>query len=124
MRKYGKITLGCLIRIVIVLILAAAAWKALNFFILNPSRVKAEMNAIHEELKDVHRHMSAEEYPVVFRSNWDSIRVNTHDNNIRFSSGPTVNGDTIIIRYTDSICFPALPTYTRDFKVTRRFLRW
>ena len=120
----GKIGLGTLAMLALILVLATAAWKAIDFFILGPSTVKAAIGDIHDDIRNSARHMHVDMYFQRFRDAWLTLKSNSDDEIIIRTSTPHREGAEIVITYSDSVCFPSLPTFRHEFRISASLKSW
>ncbi|MCK4506860.1 MAG: hypothetical protein KAW14_14685 [Candidatus Aegiribacteria sp.] len=104
-----------------ILILAVSvAVKYVNVLYSTPSRVQSELNEIYEEVESIH--------PVSLRKaefliKWGEYRNSDECSNAvyqsLFYSGSGFEGNIYVVSYPDSIEFPGLPTFRRQFRIEK-----
>jgi hypothetical protein len=120
----GKVGLSTLAMLAVILVLATAAWKAIDFFILGPSTVKAAIGDVHDDIRNSARHMQMDMYFQRFRDAWLTLKSNSDDEIIIRTSTPHREGADIVITYSDSVCFPSLPTFRHEFRISASIKSW
>ncbi len=123
MRRIGAIDFGCLFTGALVLLVLVMGWKLLDFLILRPASVKGEINDIYDEVRLIDNPATRWQN---FKQGWrvmvretdnEIIRANPHNIHV------TSNQDSIYFDYSDSLCFPMLGSWNREFVVKRLFSR-
>lgn len=123
MRRIGAIDFGCLFTGALVLLVLVMGWKLLDFLILRPASVKGEINDVYDEVRLIDNPATRWQN---FKQGWrvmvretdnEIIRANPHNIHV------TSNQDSIYFDYSDSLCFPMLGSWNREFVVKRLFSR-
>ncbi len=123
MRRIGAIDFGCLFTGALVLLVLVLGWKLLDFLILSPASVKGEINDIYDEVRLIGNPATRWQ---TFKEGWrvmvretdnDIIRANPHNIHV------TSDQDSIYFTYMDSLCFPLMGSWNREFHVKRLFTR-
>ncbi len=111
--------LYAIILAVVILVVSVAA-KYVNVLYSTPSRVQSELNEIYEEVENIH--------PVSLRKAEFLIKWGEYRNSDEcsdavyrslFYSGSGFDGNVYVVSYPDSIEFPGLPTFRRQFRIEK-----
>jgi hypothetical protein len=123
MRRTGAISFGCLFTGALVLLVLAMGWKLLDFLVLRPASVKGEINDVYDEVRMIDNPATRWQN---FKEGWRTLVRETENeiiranpNNIHVTSGQ----DSIYFTYNDSLCFPLMGSWNREFRIKRLFGR-
>lgn len=106
--------------IAVVILVISVAVKYVNVLYSTPSRVQSELNEIYEEVENI--------YPVSLRKaefliKWGEYRNSDECSNAvyqsLFYSGSGFVGNVYVVSYPDSIEFPGLPAFRRQFRIEK-----
>lgn len=118
MRRVGAVTLGCLVTGAGILILVVFAWKCIDFFILTPASLEAEIADVYDLIR-LERFRTPDLKMIQFQELWNDHLAET-DMDLR-PTAPRLRGDTMFMEYTDTLHFPVFGSYEKTFVVTRLF---
>ena len=104
----------------VVILAVGVAIKYVNVLYRTPSRVQSELDEIYEDVENIH--------PVSLRKaefliKWGEYRNSDECSNAvyesLFYSGSGFDGDIYVVSYPDSIEFPGLPPFRRQFRIEK-----
>ena len=108
------------ILLTILILVVSIAAKYVIVLVSTPSRVQGELNEIYEKVENI--------YPVSLRKAEFLIKWGEYRNSDEcsdavyrslFYSGSGFDGNVYAVSYPDSIEFPGLPTFRRQFRIEK-----
>jgi hypothetical protein len=104
----------------VVILVVSVAVKYVNVLYSTPSRVQSELNEVYE---GVENNYPLPRRPEKFRYKWGEYRNSDECSNAvyqsRFYSETGFEGNVYVVSYPDSIEFPGLPTFRRQFRIEK-----
>ncbi|MCK5064948.1 MAG: hypothetical protein KAQ97_06680 [Candidatus Fermentibacteraceae bacterium] len=104
----------------VVILVVSVAVKYINVLYMTPSRIQSELNEVYEEVKNIH---PVSLRKVEFLIKWGEYRNSDECSNAvyqsLFETGSGFEGNVYVVSYPDSIEFPGLPNFHRQFRIEK-----
>lgn len=104
----------------VVILVISVAVKYVIVLYSTPSRVQSELNEVYE---GVENNFPFSRRPAEFLIKWGEYRNSDECSNAvyqsLFYSGSGFEGNVYVVSYPDSIEFPGLPTFRRQFRIEK-----
>ncbi|MBD3370849.1 hypothetical protein GF402_10890 [Candidatus Fermentibacteria bacterium] len=110
--------MGCLVTGACILVLVVLAWKCIDFFILTPASLEAEIGDVYDQIR-LESYRTPDLKMIKFQELW-SDHLQETDLGLN-TSGPRLRGDTMYMEYRDTLYFPVFGAYAKTFEVDRLF---
>lgn len=104
----------------VVILVVSVAVKYVIVLYGTPSRVRSELDEIYEEVENIY---PVSRRPAEFLIKWGEYRDSDECSNAvyqsLFCSGTGFESNAYVVSYPDSIVFPGLPPFRRQFRIEK-----
>ncbi len=108
------------ILLAVLILFISVAVKYIDVLYMTPSRVQSELNRVYKEVENI-RPVSLRKAEFLIK--WGEYRSSEECSDAvsqsRFYYGSGFEGNIYVVSYPDSIEFPGLPTFRRQFRIEK-----